>query len=295
MSLNQRGYGGVTPKRPAPATRQDETAPPESRPVEQSAATAAPSRIDNDAFFGDRFRARGPTSIPEDEFYVSPRPPAEMDLATRTALTPLRFSLILFLVGWSGILFQRSFLRQIVFGAPVFEEMAKAGLALLLVALLRLPWLPVRVLLGLASGAAFGVFEHWITYAEEDAWSYANRIVFHAATGGLSLAFYSAFDAMGDVRTRWASTVVPTLLHWANNFAALMLGFLAFLLPVAITLATLWSVAVSAAGALLCLVALATPGRFRERSRTLLQRVMPRLGIQKAEEPPAPPPPSDQT
>lgn len=253
---------------------------PPAAPPPAEAPPPGPARYDNTHFFGDHLRASTVPAVPEDVFFLGrPRPPTGMPLATRTSLTPLRFALVLFLVGWAGILFQASFLQQVVFGAPVFEEMAKVGLALLPVVLLRIRGMWLRVPFGLASGAGFGIFEHHTTYSEEETWLYAGRVVFHAASAGLSMAFYDAFEHAGDVRTRWATTVVPTLFHWMNNFGAVVFAFGTVFVPFLDAVGLTWAALVTASMVLLLLVALLVPGAFRARARDALQQAMPRLGI----------------
>jgi len=68
------------------------------------------------------------------------------------AQRPLVFASLLFLLGWIGIFAQRGFLRQLVVGAPVFEEFAKLGLALAVVTLLRVRPVWLRLPFGWASG-----------------------------------------------------------------------------------------------------------------------------------------------
>lgn len=184
-------------------------------------------RIDNDLFFGALGQAKAETaSVPEVVFYAGrPRPGTEIGLALRAAATPLRFGIILFLIGWAGILFQASFLQQVVIGAPVFEELAKVGAPIALAALLRVRTLWIRLPLAWIAGAAFGVMEHFVTYGTEPLGSYVQRVLFHAASPGVSMLVYGAVESLPDVRARWAATVPATLFHWANNFSAVVLGF----------------------------------------------------------------------
>ena len=279
--------GGREPDALAPA------APPPAASDPAPLPAAAPARFDNALFFADERQRQGPPAIPEAVFYERPRPPPEVSLAARAALTPLRFALLLFAVGWAGILFQTGFLRQVVFGAPVFEELAKLGLALVPVAAFRIRNAWVRLALGWLSGAAFGVFEHYSTYADEDVYLHAGRVAFHGGTAGLSMAFYHAFEDMDDVRTRWASTVLSTLLHWANNFGAVVLAFAAIPFPVFELVALGWASLVTVVILVLTALILLARPRFEAWSRATLRRAMPRLGLAAGEAgaPPLPPPP----
>lgn len=266
-------------------------------PTPPQPPTPPARRVDNDSFFARASWQHAPRSVPEWAFYARARPEPEVGLATRTALTPRRFALVLFLVGWTGILFQASFLQQVVFGAPVFEELAKFGLALLVAALLGAQALWARLPLAWASGAGFGVLEHYTTYPEEPALGFASRIVFHAAATGLSMLSYHAFERMPDVRARWASTAAATLFHWANNFGAVVFGVASLVVHDAEAGAFLWSYGVTAALLALTLVALAWRGRFEGAARELLASAVPRLGLPPLARPaaalPPPPPPEE--
>lgn len=244
-------------------------------------APALRDRIENDVFFASDDRPRAPPTIPEAVFYAHrPRPPAEVPVAVRAAATPMRFALVVFLVGWAGILFQAGLFQQIVFGAPVFEELAKLGPALIAALLLRARTLWVRVPLALASGAAFGVMEHYVTYVEEDTVTYAGRVVFHALAPALSIVVYTALEDYPDVRARWASTIPATLFHWANNFAAVLFGFGSIFAPFSLDAVALgWSGLVTASMGVLLVVALVLRPKVEIGMRRALEAAMPKLGF----------------
>src|SRR5438067_1120983 len=184
--------------------------------------------IDNDAFFvTPRPRPAGPqpASVPEELFYGEERrPPAETPIIVRAAERPIALGGMLFLLGWLGILAQRSALRQIVVGAPVFEEMAKFGLALAVVGLLGARHVVARLPFAWLSGLGFGVLEHFLSYGQEAWYELGVRAAFHAGSCGLSMAVYAILEGATDVRARWGATIPSSLLHWANNFAALVVG-----------------------------------------------------------------------
>ncbi|HVM45363.1 MAG TPA: hypothetical protein VM582_05455 [Candidatus Thermoplasmatota archaeon] len=253
---------------------------PEDAPGEDQQASPA-ARIENETFFASAPRVPPQPSVPEEAFYAGrERPPLEVPVAVRAAATPLRFALVISAVGWGGILFQAGILQQIVFGAPVFEELAKFGPPLALVVLLGARSLWVRLPLAWAAGAAFGVMEHYVTYVEEPAYLYAGRVAFHAIAPGLSMLVYGAIETFPDVRARWAATVPATLFHWANNFAALMLGIVGALtrLPVE-TVGLTWAGLVTAAMAAATLVALLARARVERAVRRAIEVAMPRLGF----------------
>lgn len=248
-------------------------------------------RFSNDVFFAaSRGRPRAPT-VPEVAFYAGrPRPPAEAGLMERASATPARFAFLLFALGWGGILFQAGFFQQVVFGAPVFEELAKLGLALVVGFLLRTRSLWILLPLAWASGAAFGVMEHHLTYVQEDIASYAGRVAFHSGATGLSMLFFDAFHRFPDVRARWAATLPATLFHWANNFAALVFGFGSLFIPSLTLVAEGWSFGITFTVWASTWVALGLIGRFRSLAQATLERVIPRVALMVARTRPDPGP-----
>jgi hypothetical protein len=214
-------------------------------------------------------------SLPASAFFVEPPAPEEPSFMERYPARPLVFGSVLLLLGVLGILLQRGFLRQIVIGAPVFEEFAKFGLALTVVALLRLRPIVLRLPVAWASGAAFGVFEHAMDYADEGTVSFAARVAFHAGSAGLSMAAFTLLEGLPDVRVRWASTLASSLCHWANNFGAIALAVVGILLHDADVVDLAWSLVVTAAVYALTLVVALGGARLRPLVARELQRVFP--------------------
>lgn len=160
-------------------------------------------------------------------FYGAPPPPAPSAPSAFETLPrdPRRHAAVLAGVGLLGtIVLGADFLRQVVVGAPLFEELLKFGLALLLVTMLRARAGPLRVLVALVPGAAFGAFEHAFTYASEPMLVFADRVVFHAGSTALSMAVYHAIEPVPDARLLWFAPLPSMLVHWANNFLAVVLG-----------------------------------------------------------------------
>jgi hypothetical protein len=241
-----------------------------------------------------------PVSVPEEVFYgEARRPAAETPFAARAAERPLAFGGLLFLLGWLGILAQRSALRQVVVGAPVFEEMAKFGLALAVVSLLGARALLARLPFAWLSGLGFGVLEHFLSYAGEPWHELAIRAAFHAATCGLSMAAFSVLSPLPDVRARWGATLSSSLLHWANNFAAIVVGIGALVAPWAAFVGEVWSGLVVALAFLATIVVVTDRARLERAAAGIVARVFPPLTPAAAEaeasprsttEPAAPPP-----
>lgn len=171
--------------------------------------------------------ANPPDSMSPDVFYGAPPPPAPAGPGPVESIPhePLKHGAILAGVGFLGTLvLAADFLRQVVVGAPFFEELLKFGLALVLVGALRITPGALRVLVGLVPGAAFGVFEHYVTYSSEPLLVLADRIAFHSGASAFSMALYHALAPLPDARIRWFAPLPSMLLHWANNFLALLLG-----------------------------------------------------------------------
>lgn len=201
-------------------------------PVLVAAPGSSDASIGNDEFFGGPpLDERGypipawrRAYVPEKAFFPTKRPPEERSFAEIGARHTLRFGALLLGLGWLGILIQRGLLRQLVVGAPVFEEFAKFGLALVAVSLLRVRPVWARVPFGWASGAAFGVFEHFVSYADEDLATFVLRVLFHGGSCGLAITLFTMLEPGPDVRLRWASTLPSSLFHWAFNFGSTAMG-----------------------------------------------------------------------
>lgn len=245
-------------------------------------------RYSNDVFFAATRRPTQPGAVAEDVFYAKrPRPPRDEDIAELGARTPLRFATLLFLAGWTGILFQAGFFQQVVFGAPVFEELAKFGPALLVSTLLRTRSNWVRLPLAWLSGGAFGVMEHYVTYPAEELWVYVERVVFHGGATGLSMLVYGALESLPDVRARWATTAPATLLHWAFNFGAVVLGLGSLILPIGEVVSGGYAVLITGIVLLLTAAGIADRARFEQTVRNILAVSVPRLRRMDAEKEPA--------
>jgi hypothetical protein len=250
-------------------------------------------------------------AIPDVVFYGDARPPAEPGLAVRWASRPVVFGVTLFLLGWLGILVQRSFLQQIVVGAPVFEELAKFGLALVVVTILRAKHVVARLPYAWLSGMGFGVLEHFVTYGEEDWATLLTRVAFHTATAGLSMAAYSVVEPLREVRSRWLATLPSTLLHWSNNFGVVLAVVVSFVLPLSDQTILGWSLVLIGGAVGLTFAIVANESRARALAAFELRRFFQPLGPTDAApregsgeaapsppdsgQPPAPPPEPPET
>ncbi len=188
----------------------------------------------------------GHRGIPADRFFAAADPDdGRGRFVERIAVRPWRFAAVMFGMGFAAVFVRQAPIHlQIILGAPIFEEMVKFGLALLIG--LSLSWLLrgarmdgwdhwawgfLRVPIALAVGAGFGVLEHVTTYPSEPDSSYYWRIAFHAISTGASMVVYHAALGARDVRTRWLAVAPAVALHYVNNYSAIVLGASSLLVP----------------------------------------------------------------
>lgn len=236
----------------------------------------------------DRRTHRG---VQPQRFYVREDPLRGMSpFLMRAARDPWMLALTVFGFGFVAVFVdQAPILVQIVLGAPIFEELVKLGLALLLANAVTFvlsgfrmdgwqhpAWLAVRLPLALAVGAGFGFLEHSTTYSEEDFWSYLWRVLFHSLSAGASMIVLQAVLQSRDVRTRWLAPLPSMFIHYLNNYAALLFGVGSLQWPGLGTVALWWSQVLVVVLGLAFIAALAVPGRVRG----LLERVAIRLQLE---------------
>lgn len=215
-------------------------------------------------------------TVPSEMFFRDPPPWfEEPSFIERYPARPVVFGATLLLLGVLGIVLQRGVVRQIVIGAPIFEEFAKFGLALVAVSVLRLRPLALRLPFAWASGAGFGVFEHAMDYASEPRVEFISRVAFHAGSAGLSMAAFALIEPLPDVRVRWASTLASSVCHWANNFGAIALAVVGVLFHAAGVVDLAWSFVVVAALYVLTVVAIVRASALRPLVARELERVFP--------------------
>jgi hypothetical protein len=220
--------------------------------------------------------AGGPLPWPPPQLAPSSPAPPSASFFARVSAKPIAFGPLLFAIGWIGILFQRGFLHQLIVGAPIFEELAKLGLALFVVAILHARGIALRLPFGWASGALFGVFEHVTTYADEEPLFLGLRIAFHAASCGLAITMYTVLERLPDTRARWASTAISSALHAANNIGALALAVVS-LVAETDPISTAYSTLVTAALLTITLIILGNVERARRTAESVLLRVFPTM------------------
>lgn len=230
---------------------------------------ADPRRVENESFW------RAPPARPAPPGAPAPPPGTAARLFHELARRPAVFGAVLFVLGWFGILVQDGFLRQLVIGAPLFEEPAKVGGAIVVATLLGMRSLWTRLPLALAFGAGFGVFEHFVTYAEEDAFTFASRIAFHAFSTGLNMASFDALQGHHDARLRWFATAPSTVFHYANNVGALLLIVASLAVAAAEVAGLVWTWAMTGSTLATMVAVAARPAAYRAFVQGLARRVVP--------------------
>lgn len=140
-------------------------------------------------------------------------------------ISPLHHASAAAVLGIVGTLFAGlTFFQKLVIVAPVFEELLKFGVALLISTILATRGLVGRFSLGLLVGLAFGVTEHFVTYASEPDILYLSRATFHACAAATSMTVYHVLANSVHVETRWGATIFSTVIHAANNLFAVVYG-----------------------------------------------------------------------
>lgn len=174
-----------------------------------------------------------------------------MDRMTRT---DLRLAAALSVAGFVAVFVKQVPVGgQVVFGAPLFEEFLKVGLALLPWAALGVRSLWLRLPTAGLVGAGFGALEHYVSYSSEPQAFVFGRMFFHGLTAGLSMAVLHGLQGT-DRRLLLLCTMPATFLHAANNSAAVSLALAAFVLP--LDDAALEQASLAVAGGMLAALAL---------------------------------------
>lgn len=156
---------------------------------------------------------------------LTPRPLASYPRPTTlrgVATSPVYFGVATAFFGLWAVAFVGVSIQRIVVVAPIFEELLKFGVALLVASTLFDRSRPARIGVALVVGMLFGVVEHATTYPTETDTLYLFRTVFHAMTAVLSVAAYTYFESRGDHSTQWLAPVLSMAIHFFyNTFAVL--------------------------------------------------------------------------
>lgn len=267
--------------------------PIETPPPAAENPTESETRVGSDLFYDQDIvgltgsEQRGHRGLDADRFFMVEDHHTRAHFMVRVARNPWAFAGILFGFGFFSVFVrQASFLLQVILGAPIFEEMVKFGLALILAHIITAAgggmrgerwrhggWLALRLPIALAVGAGFGILEHGSTYSGEDVWSYVWRVGFHACATGTSMVAYQAAIGAPDARTRWFAIGPSVLLHYINNYGAVVLSFGGVLVTGLGFVAQILSSAIVLTLAILMVAMLAAPAGTRRALEALVAKL----------------------
>ncbi len=250
-------------------------------------------RIDADLFYDDAIVGvtgaahDGHRGLDAGGFFQRDDPVSMAHFLHRVAAQPWKFAAVVFGFGFFAVFIRQSnIFFQIILGAPIFEEMVKFGLAMLISTALiwllggaRLRswespwWLAIRLPAALAVGAGFGFMEHYTTYASESDWSFFWRVMFHSLATGTSMIAFQAVLPSADLRVRWLAMVPAIFLHYVNNYGAVILGVGSLLISGLSTVASILSNVVVLTLAALVLSMLVAPNLARSSLVWLTQHL----------------------
>lgn len=81
-----------------------------------------------------------------------------------------------------------------------------------------------RLVVAWMVGLSFGLLEHWLSYSGEPQGELLLRLLFHAASPGLSMALFHVLEPGANTSLRWMSTSAASVLHYLNNAGALLIA-----------------------------------------------------------------------
>lgn len=134
-----------------------------------------------------------------------------------TARSPVYFGLVCAFFGLWAVAFVGISIQRVVVIAPVFEELLKFGIALLVGSALFGRSLAARIGVAVVVGSLFGLVEHATTYPNEADSVYLFRTLFHMMTTVLSVTLYTSFESRDELRLQWISPVLSMFVHFFYN------------------------------------------------------------------------------
>lgn len=144
------------------------------------------------------------------------------DSLRQVATSPVLFGLVCTFFGLWSVLFVGISIQRVLVFAPIFEELLKFGVAILIGSALFGRSMLARVGVAIVVGALFGLVEHATTYPMESDTVYLFRILLHATLTVLSVSVYTAFDDQGQDGYRWIAPAYSILLHFTYNAFAVI-------------------------------------------------------------------------
>jgi len=152
-------------------------------------------------------------SVNTRDFSPYPKPTAIRELAR----SPVYFGAVCAFFGLWAVLFVGIAIQRIVVIAPVFEELLKFGVALMVGSALFGRSMAARIGIAVVVGAVFGLVEHATTYPTEADTVYLFRTLFHTMMTVLSVSAYTAFESRGETALSWIAPAYSTLFHFFYN------------------------------------------------------------------------------
>lgn len=126
------------------------------------------------------------------------------------------------LIGLWAVLFVGFSIQRIVVIAPLFEELLKFGVALLVGSTLFNRSLAARIGVAIVVGTLFGLIEHSTTYPTEPDYSYVFRTLFHLSTTVLSVTTYTVWRGDGEDILPLIAPAFSIWVHFFNNTFAVI-------------------------------------------------------------------------
>jgi hypothetical protein len=166
-------------------------------------------------------------SVTAEEPSTYPKPSIIREIAT----SPVYFGIVCSFFGFWAVLFVGIAIQRIVIIAPIFEELLKFGVALLVGSVLFGRSLSARIGVAIVVGSLFGVVEHTTTYPTETDISYLFRTLFHLVTTVLSVNVYTLLESQGESELQWIAPAYPILLHFYYNTFVVLSAVLGLAVP----------------------------------------------------------------
>lgn len=142
-----------------------------------------------------------------------PKPTEIREIAT----SPAYFGFVCAFFGLWAVLFVGIAIQRVIIFAPLFEELLKFGVALLIGSTLFDRSLLARIGVALVVGSLFGLVEHATTYPTEADTVYLFRTAFHSMTTILSVSVYTSFESREEYRLAWIAPAYSIMLHFFYN------------------------------------------------------------------------------
>jgi hypothetical protein len=144
------------------------------------------------------------------------------------ASSPVYFAFVCAFFGLWAVLFVGINIQRIIIIAPIFEELLKFGIALLIGSTLFGRSQSARIGIAIVVGSSFGLIEHSTTYPTEMDALHVFRTIFHMSTTVLSVSIYTYFESKDEAKLCWIAPAFPIILHFFYNTFAVISGLIIY-------------------------------------------------------------------